>query len=218
MARARVGHRRQPIVPSTPRTHPLGQSDDRSGLAGHGATIFQNPRTTQRPDTSPTRRLPKPIGREQWHQVVPPLRVDPGRGFTPERHECGLHASSGQSGVGKTVGPQNGMDRGTDPGRVSSGPQHRPRISHGYHSQPRGCRRRLESTRLLERGRTVFPTEHELQLALGEFECQVSSHERIRSDAVPVRALRCGDQSDGRQPNHRSFAGNQVSSPRDDSL
>ena len=63
-----------------------------------------------------------------------------------------------------------------------------------------------------------FQLLHELQLALGEFECQVSSHERIRPDAVPVRALRCRHQPDGRQPNHRSFAGNQVSSPRDDSL
>ena len=144
--------------------------------------------------------------------------MNKGRGFATERCECGLHSSSSPSGVGESVGPANGVDRGTDPGHVSSGTQCRPRILLGYHSQPRGCPRRLESTRVLGGGRSVFPSEHELQLALCEFECQVSSHHGIRPHAVPVRALRCGDQSDGRQPNHRSFAGNQVSTPRVDSL
>ena len=217
MARTRVGHRRQPIVPSTPRTHPLGQSDDPRGLAVVGATIFQNPRTTLRAGTSPTRRPPKPVGRGQWHQVVPHLRVDQGPGFATERY-VDYTRQVAKVEWGKSVGPENGVDRGTDPGRVSSGTQYRPRISLGYHSQPRGCPRRLESTRVLGGGWSVFPSEHELQLALCEFECQVSSHHGIRPDVVPVRALRCGHQPDGGQPNHRSFAGNQVSTPRDDSL
>ena len=58
--------------------------------------------------------------------------------------------------------------------------------------------------------------EHELQLALCESECLLSSREKNSTRADSVLTLRCGDQSDGGQPSHQCLAGDSLSSEWDD--
>ena len=58
--------------------------------------------------------------------------------------------------MGKTLGPENGIDRRTDPGHVSSGTLRESRISPGYHSRTYRCPRRQESTGVLVGGWSVL--------------------------------------------------------------